>query len=140
MDPGAGETFDSEAAAREAYEAAGPTAQTALREAAKAMEFDEGEYEDRVTDEVVETVRDVLFASRLRVSIGSRAEFENWQSSSELAVTLFGSEQVDNVAWHPAPFAGEAVAATFQHEAAAAVETLRRQALGRIYRPLFGDT
>jgi hypothetical protein len=33
-------------------------------------------------------------------------------------------------AWHAAPFAGKAVAATFQHETDAAVNTLRRQAMG----------
>lgn len=127
--------FDSVEAAREAFEAAGPPARTAVREAAKAMGFDREEYGQRVTPEVVRTVRDVLFASDLLVHVGSREEFETWRDSTGLEVTVVGSERVERAAWHAAPFAGEAVAATFQDEPDAAVETLRRQALGRIYRP-----
>ncbi len=92
--------FETERAAREAFRAAGPTAKTAVREAAKAMEFDREEYEERVTPDVVETVRDVLFARRLAVTVGSREEFEAWRADTDLAVTIIGSEQVDNVAWH----------------------------------------
>ena len=127
-------TFETVEAAREAYEAAGPTAQVAVREAAKAMGFDREEYRERVTPAVVETVRDVLFASDLAVTVGDRDAFEAWREGSDLEVTVVGSEAVDNVAWHAAPCFGEAVAATFQDEADAAVETLRRQALGRLYR------
>lgn len=126
--------FDSVEAAREAFEAAGPPARTAVREAAKEMGFDREEYNERVTPEVVRTVRDVLFASDLLVHVGSREEFETWRASTGLEVTVVGSDQVERAAWHAAPFAGEAVAATFQDEPDAAVETLRRQALGRIYR------
>ena len=126
--------FETEAAAREAFEAAGPTAQTVVREVAKAMAFDREEYESRVTTAVVETVRDVLFASELAVSVGTREEFEAWREATDLEVTVVGSEAVDHVAWHAAPFCGEAVAATFQDQPDAAVETLRRQALGRLYR------
>ena len=130
--------FETETAAREAFEAAGPTAQTAVREAAKAMGFDREEYEARVTPAVVETVRDVVFAGGLAVAVGTREEFETWREDVDLEVTAIGSEHVDHVAWHAAPFCGEAVAATFQDEADAAVETLRRQALGRVYRERFG--
>ena len=126
--------FETVEAAREAFEAAGPTAQTVVREAAKAMGFDREEYRERVTPEVVETVRDVLVASRLRVTVGSREAFEEWRAGTDLDVAVIGAESVDRVAWHAAPFAGRAVAATFQDEADAAVETLRRQALGRLYR------
>lgn len=126
--------FESEAAAREAFAAAGPTAQTVVREAAKAMAFDREEYEQRVTPAVVETVRDILFASQLAVTVGTREAFDDWREGTDLEVTTIGSDAVDNVAWHAAPFCGEAVAATFQDEPDAAVETLRRQALGRIYR------
>lgn len=129
--------FETETAAREAFEAAGPTAQTAVREATKAMAFDREEYETRVTPAVVETVRDVVFASQLAVHVGTRTEFDDWRATTDLEVTTVGSDQVDRVAWHAAPFAGVAVAATFQAEADAAVETLRRQALGRIYRERF---
>jgi len=50
-------------------------------------------------------------------------------------VTVAGSDNVDRVVWHA--FDGEAVAATFQQEEQAAISTLRRQAFGRLYRPLF---
>ncbi|MFC7018808.1 MULTISPECIES: DUF5809 family protein [Haloarcula] len=120
-------------AARERYEALGPTAQVVVKEVAKAMGLDADEYRKRITGEVVETARDVLFAESLAVTVGTRAEFEDWRADADLEVTVVGAENVDNVAWHAAPFAGEAVAATYQGERRAAVGTLRRQAFGRIY-------
>ena len=126
--------------ARAAFDAAGPTAKQVVREAAKAMEFDREEYRDRVTGEVVERARNVLFADRLAVTVGTRAEFDAWvDDNPDYEVTLFGSEDVDRVVWHAAPFAGEVVAATFQNERGAAVGTLRRQAFSRIYRPRFEE-
>jgi hypothetical protein len=124
------ETVDE---AREAYEAAGPTAQVVVKEVAKAMAFDQGEYRERVTGGVVETARDALFASRLAVRVGSREDFEAWREGFDGDVLERGSEHVDRVAWHVAPFAGRAVAATFQDERDAAIGTLRRQAYGEIY-------
>lgn len=134
---------ETEAEARERYERLGPVARTVVRETAKAMGFDRDEYDERVTTEVVEQARDALFASLLEVSVGTREEFDAWAEDhgreydreGEGAVTVVGSENVDHVAWHAPPFA-DAVAATFQHEEDAAVETLRRQAFGRIYREL----
>ena len=126
--------------ARAAFDAAGPTAKQVVREAAKAMEFDREEYRDRVTAPVVERARNVLFADRLAVTVGTRAEFDAWvDDHPDSEVTLFGSDDVDRVVWHAAPFAGEVVAATFQNERDAAVGTLRRQAFSRIYRPRFED-
>lgn len=127
---------DSAAAAREWYEAVGPVAQTTTREVARAMDLDREEYDRRVTPAVVATARDAIFASLLAVTVGSHEEFETWRADYGGNVHLAGSENVDRVAWHAGP-TGEAVAATFQNEADAAVETLRRQAQGRIYRPLF---
>jgi hypothetical protein len=121
-------------AARERYEALGPSAQTVVKEVTRAMEFDATEYDERVSGDVVETARDALFASMLEVRVGSRAEFEDWRESADCEVTEVGNENVDNVVWHVAPFADEAVAATFHDERRAAVGTLRRQAFGRIYR------
>lgn len=118
--------------ARDRYEALGSTAQLVVRETTKAMEFGREEYDDRVTSDVVETVRDVLFAEQLRVSVGTREEFEDWRADRDAEFELFGSENVDNVAWHSPPFA-DGVAATFQGEEEAAVGTLRRQALAHIY-------
>jgi hypothetical protein len=125
---------ETAAAARERYEALGPSAQTVVKEVTRAMAFDATEYDDRVTGEVVETARDALFASMLEVRVGTRAEFEEWRESATVDVTEVGNENVDSVVWHVAPFADEAVAATFHEKRRAAVGTLRRQAFGRIYR------
>ena len=126
------------AEARERYEAAGPLAQTVVREVAKGMGVDREEYEERVTPDVVARARDAIFASSLAVTVGTRAEFDDWAEGYDGDVTVLGSEHVEHVAWHAAP-TGEAVAATFQDEPDAAVDTLRRQAFGRCYRPLLED-
>lgn len=125
---------ETEAAAREVFEGVGPTAQLVVKEVAKSMRFDREEYRERVDADVVETARDVLFAAELAVHVGTREEYEEWADDFDGEVHETGSEQVPNVAWHVAPFADEAVAATFADEEDAAVDTLRRQALGRIYR------
>ena len=122
------------AEAREAYESVGPAAQTVVRETATAMDFDSEEYRERVTSDVVETARDALFASLLVVHVGDWAAFEDWRADAATEVTLLGSEEVDNVVWHVAPFADAAVAATFQDERDAAAATCRRAAFGRLYR------
>jgi hypothetical protein len=121
-------------AARERYEALGSTAQILLKEVTKAMEFDSAEYDRRATPGVVETAREVLFAADLRVRVGTREEYENWLDDRDYEVTERGHRNVTRVAWHAAPFAGEVVAATFENEESAAVETLRRQAFGGVYR------
>jgi hypothetical protein len=121
-------------AARERYESLGPTAQVVVREVARAMGFDREEYRDRVTEDVVLTARDALFAGLLEVTVGTREEFEAWREEYAVEVHVAGSENVDRVAWHAPPFADAAVAATFQSEEDAAVGTLRRQAFGRLYR------
>ena len=111
-----------------------PAARLVVREAAQAMDFDREEYRERVTDDVVETVRDALLASLLAVTVGSRGEFDAWLADRDLKVVEVGSEAVDNVVWHA--YDGTVVAATFQNEPDAAVATLRRQAFGRLYREL----
>lgn len=126
--------------AREQYERVGPTAQVVVREAAKAMGFDRAEYDERVTGEVIETVRDALFASLLTVHVGDREEFEDWRREhSDYEVVEFGSPDVPRVVWHPVPFVERVVAATFAEEERAAVGTLRRQAFGRIYEDELSD-
>ena len=124
---------ESEREASDRYDALGSTAQLVVRETTKAMEFGREEYDDRVTSDVVETARDVLVAEQLRVTVGTREEFESWKADLDADVETFGSENVDNVAWHSPPFT-DGVAATFHGEEEAAVGTLRRQAFGRIYR------
>ncbi|ELZ96512.1 hypothetical protein C440_05173 [Haloferax mucosum ATCC BAA-1512] len=121
--------------AEAAFDRAGPTAQVVVRETAKAMEFDRDEYRDRVTGDVIETVRNALFAESLAVHVGSRAEFDDWCSGHpEYEVVELGNPDVERVAWHAVPFAETVVATTFQNERDAAVSTLRRNAFGRLYR------
>lgn len=125
----------TESEVRAAYEDLGPAAQTVVREVARAMAFDREEYRERVTGEVVATARDALFASLLRVHVGDREAFEDARADHpDFEVVVQGSEHVDGVAWHVAPFAETVVAATFQNEPDAAVAALRRQAFGRLYR------
>ncbi|QZX98267.1 DUF5809 family protein [Halobaculum rubrum] len=138
------------AAAREEYDTLVPAAKVAVREATRAMAFDREEYAERVTGEVIETVRDALFASLLRVHVGTREEYEAWlDDHPEYESDVAGSDNVDNVVWHPVAFApdgeGEGersertkpvVAATWQAEREAALGTLRRRAFGRAYRPV----
>ncbi|MFC6756986.1 MULTISPECIES: DUF5809 family protein [Haloarcula] len=121
------------AAARDRYESLGSTAQVVVKEVAKAMGLDAEAYRERVTGEVVETARDVLFAESLAVTVGSREEFDEWREETDQEVEVIGADNVDNVVWHAPPFAETAVAATYQSERDAAVGTLRRQAFGRIY-------
>lgn len=123
---------ESEREARERYEALGSTAQLVVRETTKAMAFGREEYDDRVTGDVVETAREVLFAEQLQVTVGTREEFETYRDDHGAEFEVFGSENVGNVAWHAPPFA-DGVAATFQGEEEAAVGTLRRQAMAHVY-------
>lgn len=126
--------------ASESFVELGSTAETVVKETAKAMDFDREEFEDRLTGDVVATAHEALFASLLAVHVGTMDEFDGWQADyDDYEVTVLGSDQVDNVVWHPVPFAGEVVAATFQNEREAAVGTLRRQAFGRIYREALVD-
>lgn len=122
---------------RQYYEAAGPAAQTVVRETTRAMSFDSEEYDRRVDSGVVERARDALFASLLEVHVGTTAEFDAWRESNPAyEVTQTGSVNVDNVAWHVAETEDTVVATTFQEERAAALATLRRQAWGEVYQDL----
>jgi hypothetical protein len=126
---------ETPAEAREQYASLVPTAKVVTREAAKAMEFDRAEYDDRVTADVIASVRDALFASLLAVHVGDRAEFDHWRDDHpEYEPVITGSDDARRVVWHAPPFADRVVAATFNDEHEAAVGTLRRQAFGRLYR------
>lgn len=126
---------ESREVAVERYETLGGAAQTVVREVTRAMEFDREEYDDRVDGGVVETARDALFASMLRVTVGEREDYEAWlEDHPDYEAIEAGNENVDRVVWHAVPFADTVVAATFQNEERAAVDTLRRQAFGRVYR------
>ena len=128
-------TFDPEsvAEARECYESVAPAARTVVRESARAMAFDREEFADRVTEDVIETAHDALFASLLAATVGTREEYETWLEDYDGEVAEVGHEHAANVVWHAGPD-GEAVAATFNDQNDAAVATLRRQAFGRLYR------
>lgn len=131
--------------AREFYDSLGPTAQTVVREVTKSMSFDKEEYQERVTSGVVMTARDALFASMLEITVGTRAEFDEYVDTqrAESEIELMGNENVENVVWHSIPFVGAdgtVVAATFHEKETAAVETLRRQAFGRHYRETLEGT
>lgn len=115
------------------YDELTAVARTTVREIARAMGFDAEEFDERVTDDVIRTAQDVIFAGSLEVTIGSKDEYRSWKDAYDGQVIEAGHEQVDNAVWHAGPD-GEAVAATFQHETDAAVATLRRQAFGRLYR------
>lgn len=127
--------------AHQQYTAVGPAARTTVREVARAMDFDEAEYDERVTGAVVETARDAIFASLLVVHVGSTAEFEDWTADHpEYTISKTGSESVERVAWHPAPATETVVATTFHEKRTAAIGTLRRQAWGTVYRDLLEDS
>ncbi|MFC7058012.1 DUF5809 family protein [Halovenus salina] len=124
---------ETAAEANAQFETLAPAASEVVRAVAKEMGFDTGEYDDRVTGEVIETAREALYASLLEVRIGDREEYYEWCDDHECEPVEVGSQNVDRVVWHAAPFAETAVAATFQEEREAAVATLRRQAFGRLY-------
>jgi len=124
---------ESREEARDQYELLAPAAGAVVREIAREMAFDTDEYDERVTGTVVDTAREALFASLLEVKVGTREEYESWCAEHDSESIEVGSENVDNVVWHAAPFAETVVAATFQDEHEAAIDTLRRQAFGRIY-------
>lgn len=129
--------------ALERYEEVGPVAQVVVREATKAMSFGAEEYDERVTPEVIRTARDATFAELLAVHVGDEAEFDAWLADSEFDaddVVRIGSDNVDNLVWHPIPFADTVIAATFQDEPDAAASTLRRNAFGRVYRDEFYES
>lgn len=119
--------------AADIFETLAPAAGEVVRSVAKRMDFDAEEYDERVTGAVVDTAREAMFASLLEVQVGTREEYEDWCQDNGSDPVELGSEHVDHVVWHAAPFAETVVAATFQNERKAAISTLRRQAFARIY-------
>ena len=116
------------------YRELGATAQSVVRELARAMSFDREEYESRVDSDVVETARQTLFAESLAVRIADWGTFDEWRKEYPHDVRVAGSDNVGRVAWHDSPAAEAAVAATFENEPDAAVGTVRRMAFNRLYR------
>ncbi len=125
---------ETAAEVRERYDSLEPTAETTVKQVAKAMEFGSEEYDERVTEAVVETAQEVLFAALLAVQVGDRAAFEGWRAEHEdWTVVEFGGEHTDRAVWHAAPVTETVVVTGFYEQRQAAVGTLRRQAFGRIY-------
>ena len=116
------------------YEQLGSTAQVVVKAVTKSMAFDREEYDERVDSDVIETAREAMFGEQLQVHVGTREEFDEWRETTDHEVAVLGADNVDHVVWHAPPFAETAVAATYQNEPDAAVATLRRQAVARIYQ------
>ena len=122
---------------QEAFAETGSAAQVVLKEATKAMGFENSEYDDRVTGDVIQTAHEALFASLLVVYHGPREAFEAWCESHQYSVDLAGSEAAESVVWHPVDIDETVVAASYQNEPAAAAATVRRRAFGQFYREQF---
>ena len=129
---------ETPAEARQRYDGLASTAEVVVREVARAMDLDGAEYDRRVTDDVVLTAQDAIFASLLAVHVGTHEEFDAFCDDHGGDVVQTGSEHVDGVVWHAPPFAETIVATTFQDAEGAAIATLRRQAYGRLYRDVVG--
>ncbi len=128
-------------AARTAYDELEPIGRELVREVAVAMGFDRDAYRSHVTDDVVATAHDALFAGLLEVHIVETEGFATVREGfpAGVEVSLEGPEHVDHVAWHHAKCADRVVAVTFQDQRDAAVSTVRRMAWGMVYRELVAD-
>jgi len=124
-------------AVQEAFADTGSAAQIVLKEATKAMGFENSEYDDRVTGDVIQTAHEALFASLLVVYHGPREAFEDWCESNQYSVDFAGSETAESVVWHPVAIDETVVAASYQNEPDAAAATVRRRAFGQFYREQF---
>jgi len=120
--------------ARARYDDLQQTSREVVRTAAKQMGFGTQEYQTRVTDDVIESARDALFASLLVVQTGSKTEFESGTESLDGEREVIGHENVEHVAWHIVPFSETVVAATFENQPDAAADTVRRQAFATAYQ------
>lgn len=128
---------ETQADAQAVFESLGPSAQTVTKEVAKSMGMSSEEYEERVTGDVVATARDAMFAELLQVFAGTSEEYDAWVADHPaFEEDRHGSDDVDNVAWHPVHATDTVVVATYQNEPAAAVGTLRRIAFASHYRDL----
>ncbi|WP_136688729.1 DUF5809 family protein [Halorhabdus amylolytica] len=125
---------------RERYADLDPAAGTVVREVGRAMGLDGKEYDRLITDDVIATGHDALFASLLAVHVGTREEFETFCADRDAEVVQTGTEHVDGIVWHAPAFTDRIVATTFADAREAAIATLRRQAFGRLYRDVLHET
>ena len=80
---------ESESTARDRYEAVGPTAQTVVKETAKAMAFDADEYDDWLTNhdrEVVEQGSENVDRVAWHDALGETVVAATYQSEERAAV------------------------------------------------------
>lgn len=125
---------ESAETARQQYAAVGTAARAVVREFARSAPIAADVDDVREDEDLVHTAHEAIFASLLAVTLGTREEFEDWLEARDREVERLGSDHVDRIAWHDAPFAGQVLAATYDSEPAAAAATLRRQAFARLYR------
>ena len=127
-----------EVAAKELYRDLDEAVLTVISELNRSIESDTLNREE-FDQEVYTTAKNALFGSLLRVATGRVDEFERWvdEQDDNITVQQIGGEHVDHVTWHR--FENDVVAATYQHEPAAARGTLRRYAFNRLYRPVLTD-
>lgn len=129
---------ETAAAARHQFADLAATAEVVVKEVARATGSDAA-YDELVTDAVILTAQEALFASLLEVTVATREEFDTLVADSDAEVALTGSENVERVVWHAPPFADRIVATTFADAREAAIGTLRRQAFAQVYRELVGS-
>lgn len=125
---------ETPAAARERYESLRPAAQTVVESVARTVTDDQESFQQFTSDAAHAVAADALFAALLEVQVGRRAEYVEWCGDQSVDPVELGSDSVDNVVWHAPQFAETPIAATYQDQREAAVETLRQQAFGRLYR------
>jgi len=127
-------------AVAEEFQSVASSAGTLTSTIAKSMDVDSADYDELVTDDVVQRAHVTLFAALLRIQQADREAFEEWcESHPAYEPEIHGSEAVEGVAWHAAPVADVVVATTFATEPDAAVETLRRIAWSEVYEPVLSS-
>ncbi|MFT4880794.1 MAG: hypothetical protein ACI9CA_000358 [Natronomonas sp.] len=125
---------ETAAEVRERYNSLEPTAETTVKQVARAMEFGSEGCDERVTEAVVETAQEVPSAALLAAQVGDRGGFKRWPAEHEdWTVVEFGGEHTDRAVWHATPVTETVVVTGFYGQRQAAAGTLRRQAFGRIH-------
>lgn len=127
-------TPESESELVSRFESLETTAKVLVRQLRTAFDRNQDYVDDHLDQADVDTIKEIVFGSHLEIHAGTRQEFDQWFTGRSLELIEIGSSEVDHIAWHHSPFVETVLAATFENEPEAAVETLRRQAIGRLYR------
>ena len=134
---------ETESEAQAVFEELEPASREIVGAVTRRLDVEADTLDMLVTEEVYQTAHEAMFGSLLVVTTGSESAFESWRTQppyDAFTVTMEGSDNVDNVAWHTAPVADTVIGATYQDEREAAVATLRRIVWGKIYRPLLSPS